>query len=305
MNVYLTEVERDCFKEIQLEIKKLNGAKNAKLLPVDMQQFLKEKAKAWRTEKHTGPRATTHAVVQDMCLTLDCVSDELVALNAHTDVQSFLFSVKGKIKHTSEAFIWCSEKANHYLLHGVKKDASDIAKEFEAYVLADIEGVILNHNGQLAELKGKICGAIREGLVAITRDAKAAMHYDKYEKLIVVEKGSLQSLHHLLTALKHDDAERQCCWVTLAKKDWEKQIAAYEEAQVAAGPQKQKHKACMPLESDGNSNDGELSGVQVRPAKKSKKMMMGGKENEGAGAGTGKGKTQGGLKPKSANTQKN
>ncbi|KAF8577283.1 hypothetical protein K439DRAFT_1622214 [Ramaria rubella] len=143
-----------------------------------MQQFLKEKAKAWRTEKHT-----------DTCLTLDCVLDELAALNAHTDVQSFLFAVKGKIEHTSEAFIWCSEKADCYLLHGMKKHTSDIAKEFEAYVLADIEGVILNYNGRLAELRGKIHSAIQEGLVAITGDVKAAMHYDTYEKLIVVEKG--------------------------------------------------------------------------------------------------------------------
>ncbi|KAF8574626.1 hypothetical protein K439DRAFT_1624170 [Ramaria rubella] len=163
-------------------------------------------------------------------------------------MQSFLFAVKGKIEHTLEAFIWCSEKANRYLLHGMKKHASDIAKEFEAYVLADLEDIILNHNGRLAELKGNICSAIREGLVAITGDAKAVMHYDKYEKLIVVEKGSLQGLHDLLTALKHDDADKQCHWVTLAKEDWEKQIAAYEEAQAVAEPWKRKRKAHAPVE---------------------------------------------------------
>jgi len=66
----------------------------------------------------------------------------------------------------------------------------------------------MNHNNRLAELKSKIRNEIREGLgmvlkyvlfatlqtnitqiANITADAKVAMQYDCYEKLIVVDKG--------------------------------------------------------------------------------------------------------------------
>ena len=41
-----------------------------------MQQFLKDKTQAWRTEKHTAPRANTRAVVQDARLTLESITNE-------------------------------------------------------------------------------------------------------------------------------------------------------------------------------------------------------------------------------------
>jgi len=39
-----------------------------------------------------------------------------------------------------EGFFTSSGKAGQYLLHGMKKHTLDIIKEFESYVLADIEG---------------------------------------------------------------------------------------------------------------------------------------------------------------------
>jgi hypothetical protein len=87
-----------------------------------------------------------------------------MALNARTEIQTFLFAVKGKPEHPMASFIAASDKASRYLLHGMKKHTSDIVKEFESYVLGDIEGLVLNHNGRLAELKSKIRREIREGL---------------------------------------------------------------------------------------------------------------------------------------------
>jgi hypothetical protein len=66
-----------------------------------------------------------------------------MALNARTSMESFLFVVKGKPEHPTESFVAMTDKAALYLLHGMKKHSSDIAKEFEAYVLGDVEGVCL------------------------------------------------------------------------------------------------------------------------------------------------------------------
>jgi hypothetical protein len=47
---------------------------------------------------------------------------------------------QGKPEHPMNGFVAASEKASQYLLHGMKKQPFDIVKEFESYVLGDLEG---------------------------------------------------------------------------------------------------------------------------------------------------------------------
>ena len=54
-----------------------------------------------------------------------------------------MFAVKGKAEHPIEGFAAVSDKAARYLLHGMRKHTSDILKEFEAYVIGDIEGTLV------------------------------------------------------------------------------------------------------------------------------------------------------------------
>ena len=93
-----------------------------------------------------------------------------MALTAQTDIQTILFAVKGRFfivitlvcilteikswpravlgkpEHTMNGFVTTSEKGGRYLLHGMKKHLSDIVKEFESYVLGDLEGAHLNES---------------------------------------------------------------------------------------------------------------------------------------------------------------
>jgi len=73
-----------------------------------------------------------------------------MALNTRTNIETFLFAVKGQLEHSMEGFFVSSGKAGRYLLHGMKKHTSDIIKEFKSYVLADMEGgfhlkFVVNH----------------------------------------------------------------------------------------------------------------------------------------------------------------
>src|SRR5882672_2855928 len=132
----------------------------------------------------------------------------------------------------------------------------------------------MNHNKRLVELKIKIQNEIREGLgmdlkyilsatlqtnntqiVNITVDVKAAMQYDNYEKLIVVDKGVelvnwpnnlpfvnaseiglLHSLHLLLIALTHEDINKCCQWVQLSEEEWALCKTAYYNAEAEHPP---------------------------------------------------------------------
>ena len=52
----ITEEEKKQFIDIKAKIGQLDGGVlHASALPQDMQQFLKDKTQAWRTEKHTAP----------------------------------------------------------------------------------------------------------------------------------------------------------------------------------------------------------------------------------------------------------
>jgi len=92
-----------------------------------MQSFLKAHAQAWHEKRHTGAQASTWAIVQDVRLTLEHVSDEvclhsvifevridvgvqLMALTAHTRMETFLFVIQSKLEHTMNGFVATSNK---------------------------------------------------------------------------------------------------------------------------------------------------------------------------------------------------
>ncbi|KAF8587421.1 hypothetical protein K439DRAFT_1614350 [Ramaria rubella] len=215
---------------------------------------------------------------------------DLMALTACTGMETMLCAVKGHAKHSMPGYISVSAKVDCYLIHGLKKYTSDIAKEFETYVLTDIGGLTLNHNGRLAELKRKIRTEICQGLgrLYITNDAKAMMQFDRYEKLIVVDRrvklenwpkgipfvnaseiGSFHDLERLLRALTLDDYEDRCRWVTLSEEEWQQCQKAYYDAHLAAKLKRRKCKGRAAAESDSNdgSSDSKNGEAQAGPRK--------------------------------------
>ncbi|KAF8580521.1 hypothetical protein K439DRAFT_1619743 [Ramaria rubella] len=237
---------------------------------------------------------------------------------ACTDMETILFAIKGKAEHSMPGCISVSGKAEHYLIHGLKKYTSDIVKEFETYVLTDVDafkGLTLNYNGRLTEIKRKIHTEIRQGLVEMTNDAKATMQFERYEKLIVVDKrmklvnwpegipfvnaldiSSLHDLERLLKALTLEDYEDRCCWVTLSEEEWQQCQKAYYDAHASAEPKRRKRKGCV-AQSD-TDRDSDSENEEARPKKRSQKAKDTGKENDGDVASAGKQKKAGGGAPK-------
>ena len=100
------------------------------------------------------------------------------------------------------------------------------------------------------------------------------MQYDRYEKLIVVDKGvelinwpetvpfvtassigSLQTLHQLLDALTHPEEEKRCRWVNLSQEAWAARKEAWKAAMLQAEPRKRKRKVMEPEESGSSSEE--------------------------------------------------
>ncbi|KAF8523632.1 hypothetical protein JB92DRAFT_3140723 [Gautieria morchelliformis] len=245
------EADKTWFLEIQMKLKELNGLSFTAKLPLDMQQFLKARTLTWHEQKHTSLRASTQAVVQDTQHTLEHVANELTAFMACTNMQTVLFAVKGKPEHTMDRFCVASEKGHHYMLLGMKKPTSDLVKEFEAYVLGDVQGLLLNHNSRLVDVKGKIRGLIRNGLgIPFVTSSKI---------------GSLHDLRRLHNALTDEDGDKRCRWVTLSEADWETRKATYFEAADKAPQKRWKRKVQAQSESDESSSMDEEWGDETDP----------------------------------------
>jgi hypothetical protein len=151
--------------------------------------------------------------------------------------------------------------------------------------------------------------------VAITGDATINMQYDRYEKLIVVERGvelinwpddvpfvnasdigSWHTLRRLQTALTLDDFDTRCRWVTLSEEDWAKRKEAFFAALANAEPVKRKRKTKARAAEE--SNDESADEEEERPTKQAKRKKTSGKENDAPG-GTEKGHKGGKGKGKS------
>ena len=152
------------------------------------------------------------------------------------------------------------------------------------------------------------------------------MHYDKYEKILVVERGvelinwpddipfvnaskitTIHTLQRLMTALTLEDIERRCHWVKLSEEEWKKRKEVYFENETTS--KKHQHKT-KKVSDDSDDEEGKSDEEQRRPTKKKRvtnTTMPTGKENtitEGAGAGAGTEKGKGKGKPKETVTWK-
>ena len=163
---------------------------------------------------------------------------------------------------------------------------------------------------------------IPNATVIITSDPKASMHFEQYEKLILVEKGvelvhwldsvpfinlshisSIQLLCHLHAALTQDAVEQCCHWIMLSEESWEKCKVAYYDAEAEVVPHKCKHICVAPLCEESNQ-DSECSDDEadepdaevVRPLKRSCKVRVVAKENSVESVLAGQEKTKGKLK---------
>ncbi|KAF8573307.1 hypothetical protein K439DRAFT_1625171 [Ramaria rubella] len=154
----LTEDEQACLTEIKLKIKQLDGVKNACKNPG---------LAGPKTYGGIEQAPVLSSRMQDTHWIASRLRHQLLALTARTDMETILFAVKGKAEHSMPGYISVSGKAEHYLIHRLKKYTSDTVKEFEKYVLTDVDafiGLTLNHNGHLAEIKRKIRMEICQGL---------------------------------------------------------------------------------------------------------------------------------------------
>ena len=56
-------------------------------------------------------------------------------------MEAFLFAVKGKPEDYSDAFIAMTPKGEEFMMHGLRKNELDVAKDFEAFVISIMHGM--------------------------------------------------------------------------------------------------------------------------------------------------------------------
>ncbi|KAF8588770.1 hypothetical protein K439DRAFT_1533580 [Ramaria rubella] len=266
--------------------------------------YMEEQAKQLSVKHKRGNRRRKKTRFEE-------IQAKIKKLNGIENVCKLPLETQTFLKRKAEAWHAHKQTAPHANLSAMIQDSrltldcvagehtSDIAKEFESYVLSDVN-------------------------VSITGDAKATMQYYRYEKLIVAEKGvelinwpdeipfinaleigSMITPWRLFTALTLDNVENQCHWVKLSEEDWDKRCEASYEVEATKGPRKRKRKQVEVEEGSDSSSSSDAEGSNPAPAKKSHKTTgKAGKENVPTGvngkkkeATKGKGKAADKAKP--------
>jgi hypothetical protein len=68
---------------------------------------------------------------------------QLHHLHVRTATEIFMFAVKGKDEHHQDGHIMMTPKAEEFLVNVYKLEPEKVARDFEMYVLCNIEGQLL------------------------------------------------------------------------------------------------------------------------------------------------------------------
>ncbi|KAF8518074.1 hypothetical protein JB92DRAFT_2904275 [Gautieria morchelliformis] len=265
-------------------VEKENEKQDLEISPEDYERI---KLVVERIRGLGGPEFAKDLVAEDRELLTNSIEEELHHLNARTSTEVFMFTVKGKDEHHQDGTVIMTPKAESFLVNILKLDPDRVSREFEMYTLRSAEGVVLNHNERLGELRLKIRQLIRTGLahgIDLVGWPKDILFANPSK---ITRIANLNKVHATLS-------EGTCHWVRLTQEEQDtrkagnlRRLNAGEDPYVPRGGQNSKTASKKRKSTDD---------ITAQPTKKSKARTD--KENEpldkvksnGRGNGKSKGK---------------
>ncbi|KAF8524007.1 hypothetical protein JB92DRAFT_2882254, partial [Gautieria morchelliformis] len=185
------EISPEDYEHIKLVVERirgLGGPEFAKDLVAEDHKLLTNRLTATQAHVHMAPHVRPIGVLHDTRHVLTGIEEELHHLNARTSTEVFMFTVKGKDEHHQDGTVIMMPTAESFLVNILKLDPDRVSREFKMYTLQSAEGVVLNHNKWLGELRLKIWQLIRTGLAAAA-GADLDMEYVQFERQLVEAHG--------------------------------------------------------------------------------------------------------------------
>ncbi|KAF7319717.1 CxC2 domain-containing protein [Mycena kentingensis (nom. inval.)] len=152
------------------------------ITPTQLDDLMEEAERA-RDLKRTGVRGDNKSAATDAVHTLKKFAEEMVLLEARSNLRGFAFFTRGHLNDTSAPVAMESGGALRFLSDVFKKDPAQVSALFELWSTGQQTGTL----GALSvdQMRSKLSESIKTGLQLIINDTKANMNYNNYISAIV------------------------------------------------------------------------------------------------------------------------
>ncbi|KAG1792380.1 hypothetical protein EV424DRAFT_1280151, partial [Suillus variegatus] len=167
-------------KDVLQELVKSHRAEYQELTDDEKAEILLEYSEHKETQV-TGIRISTKSKVNDVTQTLKALNN----LRSRTGAEAILYTTRGSTDLPLRGVAFATEGVDEFMSSVMNIDNQDLISKMEGFAVQGMKGAAKNHQKRCSNVRAAIRHEIQKGLVAITKDENAKMHWANYFRNVV------------------------------------------------------------------------------------------------------------------------
>ncbi|KAG1758475.1 hypothetical protein EDD22DRAFT_783882, partial [Suillus occidentalis] len=171
-------------KDVLQELVKDHHVEYQALTEDEKAELLLEYSK-YKETRATGIHISTKSKVSNVTQTLKAVENELNNLRCRTGTETILYATCGSTDLPLHGVTFTTEGVDEFMSSVMNIDNQDLISKMEGFAIQGMKGTMKNHQKQCSKVHSEICHEIGKGLVEITKDEDAKMHWTHYFRNVI------------------------------------------------------------------------------------------------------------------------
>ncbi|KAG0699235.1 hypothetical protein DFH29DRAFT_769150, partial [Suillus ampliporus] len=167
-------------KDVLQELVKSHCAEYQELTDDEKAEILLEYSEHKETQA-TGIRISTKSKVNDVTQTLKTLNN----LRSRTGAEAILYMTHGSTDLPLRGVAFATEGVDEFMVSVMNVNNQDLISKMEGFAVQGMKGAAKNHQKCCSDVRAVIRHEIQKGLVAITKDENAKMHWVNYFRNVV------------------------------------------------------------------------------------------------------------------------
>ncbi|KAG2114527.1 hypothetical protein DEU56DRAFT_748933 [Suillus clintonianus] len=167
-------------KDVLQELVKSHRAEYQELTDDEKAAILLEYSEHKETQA-TGIRISTKSKVNDVTQTLKALNN----LRSRTGAEAILYTTRGSTDLPLRGVAFATEGVDEFMSSVMNIDNQDLISKMEGFAVQGMKGAAKNHQKRCSDVRAAIRHEIQKGLVAITKDENAKMHWANYFRNVI------------------------------------------------------------------------------------------------------------------------
>ncbi|KAG2740597.1 hypothetical protein P692DRAFT_20851330 [Suillus brevipes Sb2] len=139
-----------------------------------------------RETQATGIQISTKSKVNDVMQTLKAIENELNNLRSRTGAEAILYMARGSMDLPLRGVVFATEGVDNFMVSVMNIDNQDLISKMEGFAVQSMKGMCCKKSSKpCSDVHTAIRHKIQKGLVAITKDPNANMHWANYFRNVV------------------------------------------------------------------------------------------------------------------------